>query len=108
MKSAEPSTRTSKRSRGEASSTAPTSGAMPATEEVHVDPTTVVDPFSDDDAVDLIVTPPFSLRAMMNSFMTTQEAHGQLLNELLTEVATLKVDFAKYRSVFPPPPSSND
>ena len=83
MKSAEPSTGTSKRSRGEASSTAPTSGAMPTTDEVHVDPTTIMDPFSDDDAVDPIVTPPLSLRAMMNSFMTTQAAYGQLLNELL-------------------------
>ena len=36
MKSAEPSTRTSKRPRGEASTTALASGDMPATEELHV------------------------------------------------------------------------
>ena len=83
MKSVEPSTEISKRPTGETSTAAPALGDMLATEEVHVDPTTVVDPFSDDDAVDPIVTPPLSLRAMMNSFMTTQAAHGQLLNELL-------------------------
>ena len=40
--------------------------------------------------------------------MTTQEAHGQLLDELLTEVASLRADFAQYRSAFPPPPPSGD
>jgi len=39
MKGAELSTGTSKRSRGEASTTTSSSGAMLATEEVHVDPT---------------------------------------------------------------------
>ena len=36
--------------------------------------------------------------------MTTQATHGQLLDELLTEVASLREDFAEYRSAFPPPP----
>ena len=35
--------------------------------------------------------------------MTTQTAHGQLINELLTEVAALRADFAEYRSAFQPP-----
>nr|POE81772.1 hypothetical protein CFP56_19971 [Quercus suber] len=76
MKSAEPSTRTSKRSRGEASTTAPTSGAMLAAEETFVDLTAVVDPFGGANDVDPTVAPPLSLRAMMQPFMTTQAAHG--------------------------------
>ena len=62
----------------------------------------------DDDIVDPTITPPFLLLAMMESFMTTQTAHGQLLDELMTEVAALRADFAEYRSVFPPLPPSND
>ena len=104
MKSAEPSIGTSKRSKGEASSTAPAFGAMLVAKEIHVDLTTAVDPSGDDDAVDPTVTPPLSLRAMMESFMTTQAAHGQLLDKLFTEVAALRADFAEYKSVFPPPP----
>ncbi|XP_075655011.1 uncharacterized protein LOC142625203 [Castanea sativa] len=75
IKNVKPSTGTSKRPRGEASTATPASGDMHAAEEVHVDPTTVVDPFGDDDVVDPIVTPSLSLRAMMESFMTTQAAH---------------------------------
>ena len=101
MKSAEPNIEASKRSRGEASTTAPASGAMPAAEEIHVDPS------GDDDAVDPTVIPPFSLHAMMESFMTTQTTHGQLLDELVIEVAALRADFVEYRSVFPPPSPSD-
>ena len=107
MKSVEPSTEISKRPTGETSTAAPAFGDMLATEEVHVDPTTVVDPSGDDDIVNPTVTPPRSLCAMMKSLMTTQAAHGQLLDELLTEVATLRANFAEYRSVFPPPPPSD-
>ena len=102
MKSAEPSIGTSKSSRGEASTAAPTFGAMPATEEVHVDPIATVDPSGDDDTDDLIVTPLLSLHAIMESFMTTQAAHGQLIDDLFTEVAALRTNFAEYRSSFPP------
>ena len=108
MKSAEPSTGTSKRSRGEASTATPASGAMPATEETFVDPTATVDPSGGDNDVDPTIDPPLSLRAMMESFITTQAAHGQLLDELLMEVTFLRADFAKYRSVFPPPPPSDN
>nr|POE86007.1 hypothetical protein CFP56_02378 [Quercus suber] len=65
---------------------------MPATKEVHVDPIAVVDPSSDDDVGDPIVTPPLSLCAMMESFMITKAAHGQFIDELLTKVATLRTD----------------
>ena len=43
----------------------------------------------------------------METFMTTQATHGQLIDELLTEVVALRVDFAEYRSAFPPPPPSD-
>ena len=105
MKSVELSIRTSKRSRGEATTATLAFGNMPAAEEVHVDPTTTVDPSGDDDVVDPIVTPP--LRAMMESFMNTQAALGQLIDELLTEFAALRADFAEYKSAFAPPSPSN-
>ena len=75
-----------------------------------MDLTAAVDPSGSDDDVDVdpTITPPLLLHAMMESFMTTQTAHGQLLDELMTEVAALRADFAEYRSVFPPPPPSND
>ena len=107
MKTGEPSTGTSKRPRGEVFTTTPASSDMPTTEEVHVDPIATMDPSSDDDVVDPTVTPPLSLRATMESFMTTQGAHGQLIDELLTEVAALRADFTEYRSAFSPPPSSD-
>ena len=62
--------------------------------EVHVDSA----------AAEPTVPPPFTLRAMIETFITTQEAHGQLLDGLIAEVATLRVDFSEYRSAFPPPP----
>ena len=81
---------------------------MVAVEETFVDLTTAVDPSSGADDVDLMVAPPLLLCAMMESFMTTQVAHGQLLDELLTEVASLRADFAEYKSVFPPPAPFED
>ena len=44
---------------------------------------------------------------MTKTFMTTQVAHGQLLDEHITEVATLRVDFSENRSAFLPPPPSD-
>ena len=103
MKNVEPSIGTSKRPRGEASTATPTSGDMLVVEEIHVDPTTTMDPSGDDDAVDPTVTTPLSLHVMMEFFMTTQAAHGQLLDELITELVALLANFSEYRSVFPPP-----
>ena len=68
-----------------------------------MDPTAAVDPYADDIA-DPTFASPLSLHAMMETFMTAQAAHEQLIDELLTEVAVLRVYFAKYRSAFPPPP----
>ena len=39
--------------------------------------------------------------------MTTQAAYGQLLDELITEVAALRAYFTEYKSVFPPPSSKS-
>ena len=103
MKSAEPSIRTLKRPRGEAFSAALASSDQFVAEEVHVDPTIALDLAGDDDeTTDPAITPPFSLRATMESFMTTQAAHRQLLDELITKLAALIANFSKYRSVFPP------
>ena len=106
MKSAKPSIRTSKRSRGEASITTPSSSTMSAAKETFMDQTAVVYPSGGADDVDPTVAP-FLLHAMMQSFMTMQATHGQLLDELLTEVASLRADFVEYRSAFPPPPPSD-
>ena len=53
---------------------------MPTAQETFVDLTTTVDPFGGANDVDPTVAHPLSLRAMMES-MTTQAAHGQLLDE---------------------------
>ena len=108
MKNAEPSTGTSKQPRVEASTTAPTTddqhNAMDPAEEIDVDPIAAVDLAADAETDDPTVAPPLSLQAMMVTFMTTQAAPGQLIDELLTKVVAPRADFAEYRSVFPPPP----
>ena len=76
MKSVEQSTGTSKRLRGEAFTTAFASGTMLAIEETFMGLTAVVDPFGGADDVDPTVASPLSLRVMMESFTTTQAAHG--------------------------------
>ena len=79
-------------------------------EESPIDPTTIVANDGDDEVhvdnatTDATVAPPLSVRAMMETFMTTQAAHGQLLDGLIAEVAALRADFSEYRNAFPPPP----
>ena len=73
-----------------------------------MDPTTTVDPTGGVEDVYPIVALPLSLQAMMQSIMTTQAAHGQLLDEQLTEVVLLRVDFTDCKGVFPPPPPFED
>ena len=67
-----------------------------------------------DDEVDVDITaathtspPPPSLRAIMETIMMTQAAHGQLLYGLFAEVVALRADFANYRCVVPPSPPSD-
>ena len=74
MKSAKPSIGTSKRPRGEASIAALASGDQHAAEDIPMDLTAVMDPNVNDTA-DPIVASPLSLRAMMETFITTQTAH---------------------------------
>ena len=105
MNSAEQCTMTSKRPRGDATTT---SSAMLATEETFVDLTTAMDLAGAVEDVDPTVAPPLPFCAMMRSIMTTQAAHGQLLDELLAEVASLRANFMDYRSSFPPPPPFED
>nr|POE96377.1 hypothetical protein CFP56_53950 [Quercus suber] len=82
-------------------------------EESPVDPTAAVADDGDDevhvDSVDAkpTIPPPLSLRAMMETFMTTQADHGQLLDGLVAEVAALSAEFTEYRTAFPPPPPSD-
>ena len=66
-------------------------------DEVNVDTTatTHIDP-----------SPP-SLRAIMETIMTTQAAHGPLLYGFLAEVAALRADLADYRRAVPPSPPSD-
>nr|POF11066.1 hypothetical protein CFP56_76580 [Quercus suber] len=72
-------------------------------EESLDDPTAAVADNGDDEPT---IPPPPSLRAMMETFMTTQAAHGQLLDGLIADVAALRAEFSEYRSAFPPPPPS--
>ena len=112
MKTVELSTSLSKRPRVETATIDPS----PPPKEIHFDPTTVVaDDGVDEEDLDAdgaqptasSVPPCLSLKSMMETFMTTQTAHEQLLDELLTKVAALKTNFDEYRSIFPPPPPSN-
>lgn len=68
--------------------------------EIPFDPTVAVADDDDVDEVDVDTTnveptipPSLSLRDMMETFMMTQTAHGQLLGELITKVATLRANF---------------
>ena len=68
----------------------------PTTEE-YVDPTTAINPspFSSNDA---------SLHSMLDTVMTVQAAHGQILVDVLTELQALRADLASARRSSPPPP----
>nr|POF02315.1 hypothetical protein CFP56_70604 [Quercus suber] len=82
-------------------------------EDMYGDPTAAIAEDGDDevdvDTADAAHTSPLppSLHAMMETIMTTQAAHGQLLHGLLAEVATLRADVADYRHPVPPSPLSD-
>ena len=75
---------------------------------MHEDPTATAAEDGDDKVdVDIAAAahtgpPPPFLRAMMETIMTTQAAHGQLLYGFFAEVAALRVDLAYYRHAVPP------
>ena len=66
------------------------------TAEEFVDPTAAVaaPPLSDDS----------SIRRMLDTVMTIQVAHGQLLVDMLTELQALRADLASIKLSTPPPP----
>ena len=71
------------------------------TAEEYVDPTAAVDP------------PPSSssnssLRSMLDTIITVQAAHGQLLLDVLTELQALRVVLAGAQRSSPPPPFDNE
>ena len=74
---------------------------------MHRDPTSIVAEDGDDeidvDIVDAAHTCPLppSLHAMMETIMTTQAAHGQLLHGLLAEVGAMRADLAHYTRPVP-------
>ena len=80
---------------------------------MHGDPTAAVAEDGDDEvdvntaAVVHTGPPPPSLRAMMETIMTTQAAYGQLQYGLFAEVAALQADLVVYRRVVPPSPPSD-
>ena len=107
MKFVEPSVGSSKRPRVRS-----TTGDVP-NEDMHGDPTATAAEDGDDEVdVDTAAAahtspPPPYLRAMMETIMTTQAAHGQLLAGLLAEVAALRAELADYRRPVPPSPPSD-
>ena len=77
---------------------------------MHEDPTATVAKDGDDEVdVDTAAAthtgPPLpSLRAIMETIMTTQAAYGQLLYGFFAKVAALRADLTDYRRVVPPSP----
>ena len=45
---------------------------------------------------------------MLDTVMTVQAAHGQLLVDVLTELQALRADLASFRRSYPPPPFDDD
>ena len=93
----------SKHPRVESSSgdaTQPPSSGDPTT-EAYVDPTTVVDPppSSSSDS---------SIRSMLDTVMTVQAAHGQLLVDVLMELLALRADLVSVWRSTPPPPFDDE
>ena len=78
----------------------PPSSGDPTAEEF-VDPTTTIDPplSSSSDA---------SLQSMLDTIMTVQATHGQILVDVLTELQALCVDLVSARRSPPPPPFDDD
>ena len=80
---------------------------------MHEDPTATVAENGDDEVdVDTAAAmhtglPPPSLCAMMETIMTIQAAHGQLLYGFFAKVATLRADLTDYRRAVPPSPPSD-
>ena len=49
-----------------------------------------------------------SIRNMLDTVMTVQAVHGQLLVDMLTELQALRADLASFRRSPPPPPFDDE
>ena len=49
-----------------------------------------------------------SIRHMLDTVMTVQAVHGQLLVDMLTELQALRADLASFRRSYPPPPFDDE
>ena len=78
----------------------PPSSGDPIAEEF-VDPTAAVDPLPSSSSDS-------SIRSMLDTVMTVQAAHGQLLVDVLMEIQVLRVDLASARRSSPPPPFDDE
>nr|POE45034.1 hypothetical protein CFP56_74287 [Quercus suber] len=80
---------------------------------MHGDPITAVAEDGDDEVdVDTATAAhtsprPPSLHAMMETIMTTQATHGQVLYGLLANIVALRADLVDYRHPDPPSPTSD-
>ena len=84
---------------GVASPLPPSSGDPTA--EKYVNPTTVVDPPPS-------ISGDSSIRSMLDTVITVQAAHDQLLVDVLTNLQALRVDMASIRRTPPPPPFDDE
>ena len=69
--------------------------------ETYVDPAAaaVPPPFPSDDS---------DIRRTLETFMTVQAAHGQLLVDMLDELHALRADLERFRQSPPPPPFDDE
>ena len=69
--------------------------------DAYIDPTAAAahPPSTSDDS---------DIRCMLETVMTVQAAHGQLLVDVLTELQALRADLASFRQSLPPPPFDDE
>ena len=77
----------------------PSSGDPTAEEYVDSTATTAPPPSTSDDS---------SIRRMLDTVMTVQATHGQLLVDMLTELQALRADLASFRQSPLPPPFDDE
>ena len=79
----------------------PASSSGDSTADAFVDPTATANPppSTSDDS---------SIRCMLDTVMTIQAAHGQLLVDVLTELQALRAELACFRWSPPPPPFDDE
>ena len=90
----------SKRPRVKSSSVAPTPPSSTSDTSVKASINPAVSPPSTLDDSDI--------RCMLETFMTVQAAHSQLLVDMLDEVRSLRADLGSFKRSPPPPPFNDD